>query len=94
MGCENTINNSVKLNIEKIKNFKKSYQIIRQIKNSIYNNNEADAPLKVYLISTNSIPQYIRLININNIDKIIEKGENCEINENGGNDESIFKIQW
>ena len=94
MGCENTINNSGILNNGKIQNFIESYKIIRQIKNSIYNNNEADAPLKVYLISTNSIPQYIRLINnnINNIDKIKENEENCEINENRGNVESAFTI--
>ena len=98
MGCSNTVNtNSTILNIPKIKNFIKSYRIIREIINSIYNYDEANPPLKVYLISTKSIPEYIKILNkiINNkdaIDKMEKIEENNKINENDQNYRAEFNI--
>ena len=94
MGCSNSININSSSLILKIKNFIKSYLIIRKIIDSIFN---YDNPLKVYLISTKSIPKYMTILNnkINNIDSICEKKvieENNEINENSSNYKSQFNI--
>ena len=64
MGCSSNILTQTVLNIEKFQNFIKSYKIIINIKTSIINYNNMN-PLKVFLISTKSIPKYVKIINDN-----------------------------
>ena len=66
MGCTKSINNTQLLTIKtKMNDFFNSYKIINEIIHKIKKCSEADPPLKVYLISTSSIPIYIKIIKNN-----------------------------
>ena len=83
MGCTKSINNTQLLTIKtKMNDFFNSYKIINEIIHKIKKCNEVDPPLKVYLISTSSIPIYIKIIknNKSDLDKLINEKENIDLN--------------